>query len=291
MATRAEPLLGAWSLERDWRRRQLRAKGGTKVPRKVRKLARAVGPVVDRAVWDADRRALAIVYRRLFELDAMVSAHLATTLRLVDRVGAAPVRETVRTGAEGLTVPQWRTHYPPDGLVPRDALSRHMLVVGETVSAFCVVACQSIASINPALARGGGNSGQNRGAVDILCTNAATKIAFRSTDPGVADRANPHRPGLPGVVRVRPVSTLAPGDCYASIPEGRFERRHLGHLRRGSGRGRGAAGRALQGRIVIRRPPAPSVARPLRAFVPGAPLRHGSHPSSPASPLRAPRCP
>ena len=112
----------------------LRAKGETKVPRKIRKLARAVGVVVDRAVRDADAKALANVYRRLFELDATVSGHLATTLRLVDRVGAAPVEETARPVVEGLVVPEWQALYPPDGMVPRDVLTRHTLVLGETGS-------------------------------------------------------------------------------------------------------------------------------------------------------------
>ena len=100
--------------------------------------------------------------------------------------------------------------------------------------AVCVLACQSIASVHHALAHGAGNSDQNGAAVDILCTNTATKIAFRSTDPEVANRVSelsPHRPGLPGVVRVRPVSTLAPGECYASLADGRFERRQLGYFR------------------------------------------------------------
>ena len=99
--------------------------------------------------------------------------------------------------------------------------------------AACVLACQSIASVHHALAHGAGNSDQNGAAVDILCTNTATKIAFRSTDPEVASRVSelsPHRPGLPGVVRVRPVSTLGPGECYASLADGRFERRQLGHF-------------------------------------------------------------
>ena len=112
----------------------LRGRGETKSPRKVRTLARAVGRVVDRAVLDADRKALASVYRRLFELDATVSAHLAVTLRLVDRVGGARTQETARPGAEGLTVPEWRVLYPPDGRVAREALTRHMLVLGETGS-------------------------------------------------------------------------------------------------------------------------------------------------------------
>ena len=112
----------------------LRGKGETKVPRKIGKLARAVGSAVDRAVRNANRKALANVYRRLFELDATVSAHLAATLRLVDRVGAAPTEETFSPGVEGLVVPEWRVLYAPDGTVPRDVLTRHTLVLGETGS-------------------------------------------------------------------------------------------------------------------------------------------------------------
>ena len=112
----------------------LRAKGKTKVPRKVRQLVHTVGAVVDRAVRHADRKTLADVYRRLFELDATVSGSLAVALRLVDRVGAASAEETVRPGVDGLTVPEWRVLYPPHGTVPRDVLTRHTLVLGETGS-------------------------------------------------------------------------------------------------------------------------------------------------------------
>ena len=119
--------------------------------------------------------------------------------------------------------------------------------------AACVLACQSVASINHALARGGGSYDQNAAAVEIVWSNTGSKIVFRSTDPEVAHRVSglsPHRPGLPGVVRVRPVSTLGPGECYAALSDGRFERRQLGQYRaeephrgRGAGRGPGASGR------------------------------------------------
>ena len=56
------------------------------------------------------------------------------TLRLVDRVGAAPATETARPGVEGLTVPEWGVLYPPHGTVPREVLTRHTLVLGETGS-------------------------------------------------------------------------------------------------------------------------------------------------------------
>ena len=96
--------------------------------------------------------------------------------------------------------------------------------------AFCLLACQSVASIEHALAHGGGTYEQDQSAIDILWNNTASKLVFRSTDPKTARRLAelcPHRPGLAGVVEVRPVSTLGPGECYAVLADGRFERRQL----------------------------------------------------------------
>ena len=109
-------------------------RSGRKLPRKVRQLARAVGAFVDRAVRDEDREALSRLYRRLFEIEATVSARLAVTLRLLDRIGCEPAGATLRGDDEGLTVPEWRVLYPPHGTVPRQALCRHALVLGETGS-------------------------------------------------------------------------------------------------------------------------------------------------------------
>ena len=95
---------------------------------------------------------------------------------------------------------------------------------------FCLLACQSVASIEHALAHGSATDAANRAAVSILWNNTATKLVFRSTDPHTAERINelcPYRPGLAGVTRVRPVSTLAPGECYAVLADSRFERRQL----------------------------------------------------------------
>ena len=97
-------------------------------------------------------------------------------------------------------------------------------------SAFCVLACQSVASIEHALAHGGGSPEQNRSAVSVLLSNTATKFYFRTTEPYTAERVgelSPYRPGLAGVVRVRPVSTLAEGEAYIALSDGRFERRQL----------------------------------------------------------------
>ena len=105
--------------------------------------------------------------------------------------------------------------------------------------AACVLACQSVASLEHALAHRGGSTAQNEGAVAMLWSNTASKLVFRSTDPHTAGRVAelcPYRPDIAGVTRVRPVSTLATGECYALLADGRFERRQLqGFALRGRG--------------------------------------------------------
>ena len=96
--------------------------------------------------------------------------------------------------------------------------------------AFCVLACQSVAGIEHALAAGAGSGTRNEAAVSMLMTNTATKLVFRSTDTKTLQPLHewcPHHPGLDAVTRVRPPTTLAPGECYALLPDGRFERRRL----------------------------------------------------------------
>ena len=93
----------------------------------------------------------------------------------------------------------------------------------------CVLACQSVSSLEHALSHAG-NAKRNESAVSMLWTNTGTKVIFRTTDPQTAERVGelcPYQPGLAGVTRVRPVSTLAPGKCYAVLADGRFERRQL----------------------------------------------------------------
>ena len=112
--------------------------------------------------------------------------------------------------------------------------------------AFCVLACQSVASIEHALAHGGGSSDQNRAAIEILLSNTANKFVFRSTHPSTAHRVldlGPRRPGRPGVAEVRPVSALRVGEAYVALSDGRFERRQLKPVR-GAGRGARASRRA-----------------------------------------------
>ena len=94
----------------------------------------------------------------------------------------------------------------------------------------CVLACQSLSSLEHALSQGGGNTTQNEAAVSILWTNTGSKLLFRTTDPTTASRLHelcPIRPGMPPVSKVRPLATLAPGESYALLADGRFERRQL----------------------------------------------------------------
>ena len=94
----------------------------------------------------------------------------------------------------------------------------------------CVLACQSMASIEHALSHGSASQVCDRTAASILWDNAGTKFFLRSTDPRTASRVEdlcPYRPGLSPVTQVRPLSTLAPGECYAALADGRFERRQL----------------------------------------------------------------
>ena len=94
----------------------------------------------------------------------------------------------------------------------------------------CIVACQSVASLEHALAHGGGGARRDEAALSMLWTNTSTKLVFRTTDPNTAKRLEalcPQRRGYTHVVRARPPATLAPGECYAALPDGRFERRQL----------------------------------------------------------------
>ena len=132
------------------------------------------------------------------------------------------------------------------------------LDISRAFGAACVLACQSIASIEHALAHGAGSHVQNDAAVAILLNNTATKLFFHSTDAATAERLErlaPVRGGLAPVTRVRPLSALAPGECYAVLADGRFERVRL----EGYGLARDAApeARAPRRRPTRRRPDTP----------------------------------
>ena len=88
-----------------------------------------------------------------------------------------------------------------------------------------VLATQSIASVVHALEHSGGSATERRASVEIVLTNTGTKLAFRTTDERTAGRVQeltPYRPGHAPITRVRPLSALSPGACYAFLPDGTF---------------------------------------------------------------------
>ena len=130
----------AFECERDERRvvellsNALRRSDRKRARGKRRRLARRVGRAIERARRDRDPKTLGRVYRRLFEIETPISARLARTLGLIDRIGPAGEERRQSSGAAGLAVPEWRALHPPAGEVPREALTRHTLVLGETGS-------------------------------------------------------------------------------------------------------------------------------------------------------------
>ena len=94
----------------------------------------------------------------------------------------------------------------------------------------CVLACQSVSSMEHALEEEGDSWLKNKAALEILLNNTANKLFFRSTDQALQaflDRLCPPAHGFGPLTQVRPPSTLRPGECYASLSDGRFERRQL----------------------------------------------------------------
>ena len=83
-----------------------------------------------------------------------------------------------------------------------------------------------MASIEHALAQGGGTWVERRAATAIVTTNTGTKLVFRTTDESTSEAVQaltPQRPGYAPVTRVRPLSSLATGACYAFLPNRGFQ--------------------------------------------------------------------
>lgn len=88
----------------------------------------------------------------------------------------------------------------------------------------CALATQSLASLEHVFADISGHH-----AINIILNNTGTKLFFRTTDTGTAASLcdlipAPVYPGRPHVVRVRPPSTLQPGECYFVAVNGRVGR-------------------------------------------------------------------
>ena len=135
---------------------------------------------MERACRDRDHDAIKAIYRRLFETETPISAKLALTLRLVDRIGSRTAEESRVEGMPGLTIPQWRVLYPPDAEVPREILTRHTLVLGETgagKTASCMLPVVAALARTPP-ERLGGRSSSIRSLSSDPCSSAFRPSAF-----------------------------------------------------------------------------------------------------------------
>ena len=101
--------------------------------------------------------------------------------------------------------------------------------------AICVLATQSIASINKALHDTGESAVQDT--VSIILNNTGTKLFFRNTDVDTQNRLKTLIPSNTldnfHIGDVRPVSTLKVGECYYLLVDGRWGRGQV-RLRSGS---------------------------------------------------------
>jgi DNA polymerase III delta prime subunit len=92
----------------------------------------------------------------------------------------------------------------------------------------CGLATQSIASLRYSLPSKAGEH-----AIDVILINTGTKLFFRTTDNDTANSLSglisaPPQPNKQHVVRVRPLSTLKPGECYYLLVNGKAGRGQIG---------------------------------------------------------------
>ena len=98
---------------------------------RLKRLAERAGRALDAAVRSGDRDTVTLAYRALARVDRPISAALARTLRLIDRIDDAPdAHDAPDARAIALTIPEWRSLFPPSGAVPRALLTRHLLALG-----------------------------------------------------------------------------------------------------------------------------------------------------------------
>ena len=99
-----------------------------------------------------------------------------------------------------------------------------------SLAVFSVHACPSIASMEHALAQRGGGQVQDRSALSVMLANTASKFFLHSSDlhtSHLIEELSPLIAGFSPPTHIRPLSSLAVGECYAALADGRFERRQL----------------------------------------------------------------
>ena len=186
----------------------------------------AIGRDFARAVSRAAPGELLLYQPSLSGVDTLVgkivkSLFFEAVLNDPDRQGASP--DTPIAGYVADEFHRFATSDPVHG-------EQSFLDTCRSYGVACVLACHSLASLDHALAQRGGSAAQDRAALSMVWNTAGSKLFFRSTDPRTADRVDdvcPTYPGLTRVTLVRPLASLAPGECYAALADGRFERRQL----------------------------------------------------------------
>ena len=123
--------------------------GGT-APARLQMLAGALGQTVDTAFGEHDWKSLVHLYAHLFQIDRPISPELGATLGLLDRavaMGWSPSRahDTAPSFASS-SIP----FASPEGVVASEALTRHVLVLGDDSTA---ASRHCLAPIVAALAR------------------------------------------------------------------------------------------------------------------------------------------
>lgn len=101
----------------------------------------------------------------------------------------------------------------------------HFIDAARSFGCVALLATQSLASVENALELGGGSPTERRATLDIIWTNCGSKLVFRTTCDRTSDHVHqlaPYRPGYAPITRVRPLSALSPGQCYAFLPDGSF---------------------------------------------------------------------
>ena len=192
--------------------------------------------------------------------DAASDVFLAKVIKALFFESAAVHPERVRGGAElplacyvADEAHKYVTSDPAHG-------DQGFLDRARSLAVFSVWACQSIASMEHALAQRGGGQVQDRSALSIMLANTASKFFLHSSDLDTShliEDLSPLVPGFSPLTHIRPLSSLAVGECYAALADGRFERRQLEPVLLARD---GAAGRVESRVLALPAPPASRVA-------------------------------
>ena len=175
-------------------------------PVRIQNLATALGFTVEEAIEANDRESITRLYRRLFEIDNPISARLAKTLRLVDRVGDSNAGSALGPDSSSFDVPEGIPFASPGGMLAPETLLRHVLVLGDHAGAATSLC---LAPMVTALARA--PSGKV-GPVLVLNPDPELRVALHAVAQERIQVLDPDRIGIDLMARDRSLaSALASG--------------------------------------------------------------------------------